>query len=147
MPNVQTGSAAGAPEKRSWITLSVAIILALLYVGASWLLLNHFVLSKPPGDDATWQRALVIYNGIASVGFAAIGVLLGTSVQQVNLAAAQKDANAAKQEASDKGNVIKGALDKLSGVAPPSSAEAGGGAAAALTQVNDARKILLGGLR
>jgi putative transposase len=50
--------------------------------------------SNPVGN---WDHALTVFSGAASAGFTAIGVLLGTAVQQVNVSNGQADARAAKQ--------------------------------------------------
>ncbi|MBP2511752.1 hypothetical protein [Sphingomonas sp. PvP018] len=75
-------------------TLVAAALLAVAWLIASWLMYERFV---PPGQPEAWDRALVLYNGLSAVGFTAIGVLLGTQVQQVNVAAARREAASARQ--------------------------------------------------
>lgn len=131
--------------KRSIVTTIVALVLAALYVAASWYLLQRFALDKPL-PELSWQRALIIFSGITSVGFAAIGVLLGTTVQQVNIAAAREQASAAKAEADKKTKAIKGAITKLTGPPATQPADLGGGPMTEATRVAEAHRALLDGL-
>ena len=64
-----------------------------IYVLVACVLLYRFGLGDGAGN---WERALTIFNAFSAIGFAAVGVLLGTTVQQVNVANAQKDAVNAK---------------------------------------------------
>ena len=88
------------------ITLIAAIVLTVIYVVWSWYVFSKFAMQTPP-NGSSWDHAMVIYNGVASIGFAAIGVLLGTQVQQTNVARAHEEAAGAKADAAKKGEVIK----------------------------------------
>jgi hypothetical protein len=128
--------------KTSIIALISALIIVALYVASSWFLLQHFVLTQSL-PDLSWSRAMVIYNGIASAGFAAIGVLLGTSVQQVNLAAAQTGLAKAQTDSDNKTQAIKTALNKLNGAVVNTPADLGGGPVREETRVAETVRILM----
>lgn len=122
-------------SKGPWVTVLAAVGLTLLYIGASIFLLDRFALDKPLPEES-WSRALIIYNGIASVGFAAIGVLLGTSVQQVTVAAA-------KQEAAKKTAAIKAAAEKLTSPHQGQAGDLGGGPVSEESRIAEAHRLLL----
>lgn len=87
-------------------TKSAAWILTGFYVLVAGILLYRFGLGD--GSGGNWERALVIFNALSAIGFAAVGVLLGTTVQQVNVANAQKEAvNAKTGEANAKASEAK----------------------------------------
>jgi len=130
------------------IAIITGIVLALAYLVASWFLFDNFAMQKPP-EGSNWERALVIYNGIASVGFAAIGVLLGTQVQQASVARARQeaaeakvDATEAKVDAKKKGEVI----DRVTDVVTPSDDLGGGTPADAAERLEQVRLALLRGV-
>ena len=75
-------------------TKIAAWILTGIYVLVAVLLLQRFGFGD--GSGGNWERALTIFNAFSAIGFAAVGVLLGTTVQQVNVANAQKEAVDAK---------------------------------------------------
>lgn len=127
-----------AANHKSTISLIVAVTGALLYVAASWYLLRVFAMDKPL-PEMSWQRALIIFNGIASVGFACIGVLLGSSVQQISLAGAKADA-------AQKANTIKEAMEKLRGPVKAGPSDVGGGPMSEESRAQEAYQILLKGL-
>lgn len=120
-------------DSKTFITTSVALFGAAAYAVVSWHLFQSAQASQPI-PEISWQRSLIIYNGIASVGFSCIGVLLGSSVQLVSL-------SAAKAEAAHKTEAIKKALDKLM---PPG--DLGGGENPKERQLSEARQILMDGL-
>ena len=107
----------------SKITPGVALILMLTFLAASAWMLNQ----ASQTDKGTWDHAIVIYNALTSVGFSAVGVLLGTKVQQVNVDKANAETAQAKQESAKKTTAIQSALTHLEGT---SADEAGGGAVA-----------------
>ncbi|WP_077002717.1 hypothetical protein [Variovorax sp. KK3] len=109
----------------SKLTNGAALLITLAFLLASGWLLYAFGLT---GDKA-WDRAVVVYNALTSVGFAAVGVLLGTKVQQVNVEKANGEADKAKADAARKADAIKTALTEMG--KPPAAAvdEAGGGIA------------------
>lgn len=92
-------------------TTIAAALIAAVFLGMSVYLLLHFGINTAPSGD--WDHTLVIYNAINSVGFTAVGVLLGAQVQQVNV-------SAAKADAQKKGDTAKAALAALNNVAPGS---------------------------
>lgn len=110
-----------------------AIVLTAIWLVASWYLFDKFAMQTPP-LGSNWERALIIYNGLASVGFTAIGVLLGTQVQQANVARARQEAAVAKVDATKKGEVIERVTEALT---PPTDLGGGrpGDAAERLEQV------------
>jgi hypothetical protein len=125
MSNGTNGASAG--KVGLTVTTIAAIILTLVYLGAAALLLSHFTwVDNPVGN---WERALVIFNGIAAVGFTAVGVLLGTSVQQTNVANARSDAAQAKASEAQ----IKGAAREVVNAAD--SDLGGGGFSAAIIRL------------
>jgi len=75
-------------------TKIAAWLLTGLYVVVALVLLSRFGLGD--GSGGNWERALTIFNAFSAIGFAAVGVLLGTTVQQVNVSNAQNQAVAAK---------------------------------------------------
>lgn len=99
---------------KGWITIVAAALLTVFYLGTAWYLLNHFAL--PANPEGNWERALTLLNGIAAIGFAAAGVLLGTSVQQVNVASAQKEASDQKAKADRLAEPSKELVDKIPGL-------------------------------
>ena len=123
----------GSTSRQPIVTTIVALALAALYVAACWFLLRRFALDQRL-PELQWQRALMIFSGISSVGFAAIGVLLGTTVQQMNVSAAKADAN-------KKAIAIKGAIAELAGTPGAKPDDIGGGTAD--TRAAAARRILL----
>ena len=107
----------------SKFTPGVALILTLSFLAASAWMLNYAIQT----DKSNWDHAIVVYNALTSVGFSAVGVLLGTKVQQVNVDKANADTAQAKQESAKKTTAIQSALTHLEGT---SADESGGGAVA-----------------
>jgi hypothetical protein len=99
---------------KGWITIVAATLITVFYLWLSWSLLNHFALSANP--EGSWERALMILNGIGSLGFAAAGVLLGTSVQQANVVKAQKEASDQKAKADRLTGPSMEIVEKLPGL-------------------------------
>ena len=126
-----------AQDSRPTYTLITAGILVALYVAASWYMFVHF--TNAAGTDVAWQRGLIIYNGVASVGFTAIGVLLGTSVQQASTSAIRATAESSKLDAARKGAAIKTAL-------VVSNSELGGGTPDEARRAETVRQALMEGL-
>jgi len=130
------------PHWRQFSTVAAAALLLALYLYASWYLMGHFTGTNAQGvpvvGELGWSRALVVYNGIASIGFAAAGVLLGTTVQQVNLAAAKADA-------AKKGAALKDALDKAT-TPPPAASGSDVGGAGPVVRLEAVRQALINGL-
>lgn len=98
----------------------VALILTISFLAASAWMLSYAIQT----DKNNWDHAVVVYNALTSVGFSAVGVLLGTKVQQVNVDKANSDTAKAQQESAKKTSAIQSALTHLEGTAAD---EAGGG--------------------
>lgn len=117
-----------------WGTRIAAAVLTIIYFGFVVGLLYHFAWT----DNAVgnWERALVIFNGVASIGFAAAGVLLGTTVQQANVSNARRDAAEAKvgetQAKANETNVKAAGREVIDGLRRAHSDDTGGGADPAL---------------
>jgi hypothetical protein len=126
-------NAQGAIAK-SKISMVVAAVGAVLYLFVSGYLLAKFALDQHL-PEVTWQRILIIFNGIASIGYASIGVLLGTSVHQVSL-------STARAAIADKSATIKKAYNTLTN-AP---GDIGGGPASEESRVAQARQVLMDAL-
>ncbi len=108
-PAASTEPAASDKKGCKWgacVTPIAALILAITYLWFTWRIYSDFAMQEPPTGN--WDHAMIIYNGITSVGFAAIGVLLGTQVQQTNVAQAQQEAARAR-------NALKGGLEMTDG--------------------------------
>lgn len=93
------------------VTTAAAVALLLVYLGAAWLLADTFALRAEP-KDSSYERAMAIFAGIQSIGFAAAGVLLGVTVQQPRIADARAGERKAKQAIRD---VIAPGSDELAG--------------------------------
>jgi hypothetical protein len=95
-------------EKFDW-KYWAAFVVAVVYLAVWGLLLWEFGLGgKPPFSLAggNWDHAIALFNSLSAIGAAAVGVLLGTKVEQVKTETAKKDTEAAK-----------GNLEKLSSTA------------------------------
>ena len=106
--------------------LVTAGVLLALYVGLTIAMVGYFAGSA---DGKLWEHALLIYNGFTAFAVAAGGVLLGTQIQQANVAAARREANDAKAEADR----VKGAAREA--LAAVHAEPASGDKAASLAQV------------
>ena len=122
------------------MTKAAAALIALAFLVGSGVMLYCFGLNTP--DKGNWDHAVIVYNALTSVGFTAIGVLLGTQVQQVNVANAKAETKDAKADGNKKATAIRGAVDALGHPAAASADEAGGG----VTPVANARSLLLASL-
>jgi len=81
---------------KTMVAMIAAVILAVAYGVVVWLLLDRFAFAENPKGN--WDHALTIFNSVSAIGFAAIGVLLGTTVQQTNVAKAEKEKAVAEKE-------------------------------------------------
>jgi len=107
MAAVPNGGKTPIPPKIAGVhTTFAAWGFAILYLGYVGFLILKFVLGD--GADKNWEHALVILNAVSAIGFAAVGVLLGTTVQQVNVANAEKKADKAMLS---EGKVAEGAKE------------------------------------
>jgi hypothetical protein len=94
-----------APKsKLDWWTKCAALIISVIYICAALFLIWLFGLGLYPFTDAgilsvvNWERGLAIFNNFSAIGYAAVGVLLGTKVQEVKVAMAEKKAEKEKKE-------------------------------------------------
>lgn len=94
------------------IAMIAAAVVAVIYLVAAWYLFEKFALPAQP--EGNWERALSIFSGISTVGLAAIGVLIGTSIQQGNVANAQKQATEQKARTDRVEKPSRELVDKLS---------------------------------
>lgn len=130
----QEPAATPTPSCPSRTSLIAALVVAIVFLGVSIWLLSKF------GDD--WNHVTVVYNALCSIAFTAFGVLLGSKVQEVNVAKATATATDAKADAAKKSDAIKTALTTLRPVVGASD-ESGGGSGAAVKSSRDAHEILL----
>lgn len=98
--------------------LTAAALLAL-YIGLTIAMMVRFA-----GDDKLWEHALLIYNGFTAFAVAAGGVLLGTQIQQANVAAARREAGEAKTDANRARQAVREALTAMEPAAPAERATA-----------------------
>jgi hypothetical protein len=85
-------------SKLPWYTLIVGII---VLVGFGWLCFYMVDASAnlPKDEQFRWDHLVVIFNSIQTMAAAALGVLLGTTVQQARVDAAKSKADAAEAKA------------------------------------------------
>lgn len=123
-------------------TLFAPVIAVLGAIGYAYFTytLMHDLQAEPEMTETIWQRSLIIYNGVASVGFSCIGYLIGTSIQMASL-------GAAKIDASQKTATIKQALNKLTSPVAGTPGDVGGGPQSEDHRVPEVRAILIGGLQ
>jgi hypothetical protein len=55
-----------------------------------------YPLSQPWTDKGSWDHAIALFNSLSAIGAAAIGVILGTKIEQVKVETAKKEAGEAK---------------------------------------------------
>ncbi len=99
--------------------------ITIVYFVVAAVLLWRFGLGDGAGGN--WERALVVFNSLSAIAFAAVGALLGTTVQQVNVAKAQKEAadaraseNRMAEHSAELSEAAAEQLAKTSGVDEPS---------------------------
>ncbi|HMI41824.1 MAG TPA: hypothetical protein VK485_11420 [Sphingomicrobium sp.] len=84
-----------------WYSLAVGLIVIIAF---GWLC--YFMIEKSqvlgPNEQFRWDRLLLIFNSVQAMAAAALGVMLGTAVQQGKVDTAE--ASAAKAEADAKAN-------------------------------------------
>jgi hypothetical protein len=131
-------------EKNHW-TVPTAIFGSVLFVVVAVVLFN--IARDKDLTETVWNRLVIVYNSIASVGFACFGVLLGTTVQNAKLIEAKADS-------AKKGDAMKKAI----GVLNQQEGGSGGAAdfrqnltpsdasAAASARAEEASRFLLHGL-
>jgi len=86
------------PSKLPWYTLIVGL---LILIGFGWLCayMVHASASLPKEEQFRWDHLVVVFNSIQTMAAAALGVLLGTTVQQARVDAAKSKAEAAEAKA------------------------------------------------
>lgn len=77
---------------------------ALLYLAFACGL--FYLASDPHVSETVWNRLLVVFNGIASVGFACFGTLLGTTIQNAKLVEAKAETAKKAQAMTDAMEVL-----------------------------------------
>jgi len=106
-----TASTSAEPNTPPLHALITAGALLLLYVGLTIAMMAWFA-----GKTGTlWDHALLIYNGFTGFAVAAGGVLLGTQIQQANVASARRTADRAQRE--------EGRVKRLAGAALAATGE------------------------
>ncbi|MCX4984998.1 hypothetical protein [Streptomyces sp. NBC_00572] len=77
----EPGDAAAAGAPLAGTALVVAVTVIALWIGLlAWLAFNA------DASDVTWSRLLVVLGSVEAVAFAAIGALLGTTMQRQRVA-------------------------------------------------------------
>lgn len=118
-------------------TVMTAAIIVGMYLVLTLIMI--FSLGAKPDEEPHWQHALLIYNGFMAFATSAAGVLLGTQIQQANVAASQQMAGQAAASEQKVKSAVKDALDKLDG----KFTEAGGGVAGPdMAKVQEAARTL-----
>ena len=99
------------PEKFKWVQYIVAIVLAIAYLGSI-----AFLNFKADTTDATyWERLLHLFRGVETVGFAAIGFILGTEIQRRGSLADVSSAKNKALEAEAKSEALETQLNQIRG--------------------------------
>src|SRR5690348_802981 len=93
-PKPLVSASTTAESKKSTAALVIAGLLTAAYLVFVGLLVVWFVVGD--GADKKWDHAQIIFNALSAIAFSAVGVLLGTTVQQVNVANAKKETDKAK---------------------------------------------------
>lgn len=104
-PQASTATPSLPSKPTPWYALAAATILLIAYLVMTGVM--FFVFSGK--DNPNWQNALTIYSGFQAFATAAGGVLLGTTIQQVRVAAAERDATTAKADRDKAQGVIQAA--------------------------------------
>ena len=124
---------------RDYMKYGFALVGAGIYVYAAYLLYGYAVEPKTTPD--VWMRLSLIFSGIASIGLASIGVLLGVTIQQSKVTEAKADAQKKKDAVENALKLLPGP-DRLRG-----SSFTGSSADQHVSDVAEARAILDQSLR
>ncbi|NNM74236.1 hypothetical protein [Enterovirga aerilata] len=92
------------------IKFVVAVVGVIVYLLSAYYLFGKA--TDPTTTEVIWGRLVIIFNGLASVGLACVGALVGVTVQQAKV-------TEAKADASRKSDAVKSALDVLTLPARP----------------------------
>jgi hypothetical protein len=114
-------------SKLPWYTLWAGLI---VLVGFAVLCIYMIDASRslPKDEQFRWDHLLVIFNSIQTMAAAALGVLLGTTVQQARVDAARAQAQAAEakadknQQEAGKNQAVRGLLSGVRAQAAPDPA-------------------------
>jgi len=81
-----------------WYTLVVALV---VLVGFGWLCFEmlNAATTLPKDEQFRWDHIVVVFNSLQTMAAAALGVVLGTTVQQARVDAAQSQASADQAKA------------------------------------------------
>src|SRR5262245_25913770 len=60
-----------------------------------------YPLSQPWNDNGSWDHAIALFNSLSAIGAAAIGVILGTKIEQTKVETAKKETAEAKKDAGE----------------------------------------------
>jgi hypothetical protein len=114
----------------SRLPVVTTIAAAVLIVGY-WSILQ-VMFSKANTDSSTeWERLVALFAGVQSIGFAAVGALLGQQVQKTQTAAETARADENKEIAAS-AKALAGEVDAT--LAPAEESDAGSGEAARLAR-------------
>jgi len=80
--------------KEHW-QIIVTILLLLIFSLLAW----YLIASAGEGPDIVWQRRIFVFSGVEALLFTAVGWLFGREVSRSAVAAAEKTAADAKQDA------------------------------------------------
>ena len=85
-------------SKLPWYSLIVGV---LVVIGFAWLCayMVNASANLPKDEQFRWDHLVVVFNSIQTMAAAALGVLLGTTVQQARVDAAQSKAEVAEAKA------------------------------------------------
>lgn len=103
------------PQTRTpWYSLVAALIILAAF---AWLCRYLLVKGVPlePALQYQWDRMLIIFNAIQTMAAGAVGVLLGTTVQQARVASAEQRAQVNEEEARK----AHAARRQMGGLDPP----------------------------
>jgi hypothetical protein len=81
-----------SPTKTPWYALAAAVVVVVAFV---WLCIAMIHAAKT-ASSTEWDHLVVVFNSVQTMAAAALGVLLGTSVQQAKVDAARSRAVAAE---------------------------------------------------
>jgi hypothetical protein len=79
----------------------VVIVAVLVIIGFGWLCfeLMGAATSLPKDEQFRWDHMVVVFDSVQTMAAAALGVLLGTTVQQARVDKAKSETNAAQARA------------------------------------------------
>lgn len=103
-----------AAGKLPWYTLVVGLALLVAFGLLSWFMLDKGA-TLPANAQHVWDRMLLIFNAVQTMAAAAVGVLLGTSVQQARVASAERRAEEKEYDAAK----AQAARKLINGLQPP----------------------------